>query len=208
MPPIQERRPEVPEELALILERMLAKDREGRFASPADVALAMEPFADGAELAALAGFALYAWGQSGRFERAAQSEERAKTEALEALKAAKASRVTADEATERLRSSTSKSRSKAGTPTRARTGSWPALAEILPVDEHNNSIECPTGCFLDSDDNVIFSAEAGHLISTIGLSDMIVVHSRDATLICPKDQAQRVKELVNKVRDKYGEKFQ
>jgi mannose-1-phosphate guanylyltransferase len=87
-------------------------------------------------------------------------------------------------------------------------GSWPALAEILPVDEHNNSIECRTGCFLDSDDNVIFSADADHLISTIGVSDMIVVHSRDVTLICPKDQAQRVKELVNKVKDKYGDKFQ
>jgi mannose-1-phosphate guanylyltransferase len=87
-------------------------------------------------------------------------------------------------------------------------GSWPALAEILPVDEHNNSIQCPTGCFLDSDDNVIFSQDPNHLISTIGLSDMIVVHARDATLICPKDQAQRVKELVNKVKEKYGEKFQ
>jgi serine/threonine protein kinase len=55
VPPIQERRPDVPEGLALILERMLAKDREGRFASPADVARALQPFAAGAELAVLAG---------------------------------------------------------------------------------------------------------------------------------------------------------
>jgi serine/threonine protein kinase len=60
VPPIQERRPDVPEELAFILERMLAKDREVRFASPADVAQAMEPFAAGAELAALAGASLSA----------------------------------------------------------------------------------------------------------------------------------------------------
>jgi serine/threonine protein kinase len=53
-PPIQERRPEVPEGLARILERMLAKDREERFASPADVVMALEPFAAGAELAVLA----------------------------------------------------------------------------------------------------------------------------------------------------------
>jgi hypothetical protein len=33
---------------------MLAKDREGRFASPADVVRAVQPFAAGAELAALA----------------------------------------------------------------------------------------------------------------------------------------------------------
>jgi serine/threonine protein kinase len=56
VPPIQERRPDVPEGLALTLgERMLAKDREGRFASPADVARAVQPFAAGAELAVLAG---------------------------------------------------------------------------------------------------------------------------------------------------------
>jgi serine/threonine protein kinase len=55
VPPIRERRPDVPEGLARILERMLAKDREGRFASPADVVQAMQPFAAGAELALLAG---------------------------------------------------------------------------------------------------------------------------------------------------------
>lgn len=87
-------------------------------------------------------------------------------------------------------------------------GSWPALAEILPVDEHNNAVSAGTGLFLDSDDNVIFSQDPNHLISTIGVSDMIVVHARDATLICPKDQAQRVKELVAKVKEKYGGKFQ
>jgi mannose-1-phosphate guanylyltransferase len=87
-------------------------------------------------------------------------------------------------------------------------GSWPALAEILPVDEHNNAVECKTGLFLDSDDNVIFSQDAGHLISLIGVSDMIIVQTRDATLICPKGEAQRVKELVGKVKEKFGDKFQ
>jgi mannose-1-phosphate guanylyltransferase len=87
-------------------------------------------------------------------------------------------------------------------------GSWPALAEILPVDEHNNALSCPTGVFLDSDDNVIVSQDAGHLISTIGVSDLIIVHAADATLICHKDQAQRVKELVGKVKEKYQDKFQ
>ncbi len=37
---------------------------------------------------------------------------------------------------------------------------------------------------------------------------MIVVHASDVTLICPKDQAQRVKELLGKVKEKFGDKFQ
>ena len=55
VPPIREPRPDVPERLAGALGRMLAKDREGRFASPADVVRAVQPFAVGAELAVLAG---------------------------------------------------------------------------------------------------------------------------------------------------------
>ena len=47
VPPIREPRPDVPERLASALVRMLAKDRAGRFASPADVVRAVQPFAAG-----------------------------------------------------------------------------------------------------------------------------------------------------------------
>ena len=36
----------------------------------------------------------------------------------------------------------------------------------------------------------------GHLIATIGLKDMLVAHSADATLVCPLDQLDRLKELL------------
>jgi serine/threonine protein kinase len=55
VPPIHERRPDVPQRLVVAVERMLAKDREQRFARPSDVVLALQPFAAGAELAVLAG---------------------------------------------------------------------------------------------------------------------------------------------------------
>jgi mannose-1-phosphate guanylyltransferase len=88
-------------------------------------------------------------------------------------------------------------------------GSWPALAETMPVDEHNNAVYAgATYVFLDSDDNVIVSDDPEHLIGTIGLTDMIVVHTRDATLVCPKQDAQRVKELLAKSKEKFGQKFQ
>jgi mannose-1-phosphate guanylyltransferase len=86
-------------------------------------------------------------------------------------------------------------------------GSWPALAETLNTDEHNNASDCQACVFIDSDDNIIISEDPQHLISTIGLSDMIIVHTRDATLVCPKNEAQRVKELVGRVKEKYPGKF-
>jgi serine/threonine protein kinase len=53
VPPIRERRPDVPERLAAALERMLAKDRAGRFVSAAGVVVALQPFAAGADLTGL-----------------------------------------------------------------------------------------------------------------------------------------------------------
>ena len=50
VPPIRSFAPDVPEELAVILERMLAKDPGNRFATPAELAAALEPFCRGANL--------------------------------------------------------------------------------------------------------------------------------------------------------------
>ncbi len=86
-------------------------------------------------------------------------------------------------------------------------GSWPALAETLATDEHNNATDCETCIFVDSDDNIVISEDPEHLITAIGVSDMIIVHTKDATLVCPKAEAQRVKELVGRVKEKTGERF-
>ena len=45
--------PDVPEKLAAILERLLAKDPDERFSTPAEVAAALAPFCEGTNLAAL-----------------------------------------------------------------------------------------------------------------------------------------------------------
>jgi mannose-1-phosphate guanylyltransferase len=87
-------------------------------------------------------------------------------------------------------------------------GSWPALAETLQTDGHNNATAAEVCVLVDSDDNIVISEDPAHLITTVGISDMIIVHTRDATLVCPKSEAQRVKELVARVREKYGERYQ
>jgi mannose-1-phosphate guanylyltransferase len=86
-------------------------------------------------------------------------------------------------------------------------GSWPALAETLKTDEHNNATAGEQFVFIDSDDNIIVSDDPGHLVTTIGVSDMIIVHTRDATMVCPKSESQRVKELVGKVNERFGKQY-
>ena len=87
-------------------------------------------------------------------------------------------------------------------------GSWPALAETLNTDEHDNAIDAPHLVYLDSESNIVVSQDPEHLISLIGVNDMIVVHTKDATMVCPKSEAERVKEMVGKIREKFGGKYQ
>ncbi len=50
-PPVRELRPDVPEAVAAVVDRMLAKNADDRFASPAEVAAALQPFVEGCDLA-------------------------------------------------------------------------------------------------------------------------------------------------------------
>jgi len=52
-PSIRQRRPDVPEELAAVLQRLLAKQPDERFATPAEVAAALAPLAAGCDLPGL-----------------------------------------------------------------------------------------------------------------------------------------------------------
>jgi mannose-1-phosphate guanylyltransferase len=74
-------------------------------------------------------------------------------------------------------------------------GSWTSLGEFFPPDEAGNVIAAPNVATLGAGKNV-FVSETGHLIAAIGVEDLIIVHSEDATLVCRKQDAQKIKELV------------
>jgi mannose-1-phosphate guanylyltransferase len=73
-------------------------------------------------------------------------------------------------------------------------GSWAALPEVRGVDEDGNTI-VGSGVVVDGSGNVVVSDD-DTLIATIGVSDLVVVKSGDALLVVRKDQAQRVREVV------------
>lgn len=87
-------------------------------------------------------------------------------------------------------------------------GSWPSLADVIGQDDQNNAVDCQCHVFIDSDNNIIVCHDPEHLIATVGVSDHIIVHTPDVTMICPRREAQRVKDLVMKTQETYGEKFQ
>jgi mannose-1-phosphate guanylyltransferase len=86
-------------------------------------------------------------------------------------------------------------------------GSFAALADFISSDENNNIVVAGTSELLDCKDSIIVTEEQGHLIAAIGLENIVVAHSPDATLICHIDQTQRLKELVELIRQNSGEEF-
>ena len=76
-------------------------------------------------------------------------------------------------------------------------GSWIAVAGYLPKDEHENAANCALTT-LDARENIVFSNRPG-AITLLGVSDLIVVQTEDATLICSRHEAERIKQLTAKV---------
>jgi len=78
-------------------------------------------------------------------------------------------------------------------------GSWSSFGEILKPDNDGNIVR---GRVVDigSKNSVIFGSDRA--VATIGLKDMIIVDTPDATLVCPKERAQEVKEVVNILKKK------
>ncbi|MBB6091614.1 mannose-1-phosphate guanylyltransferase/mannose-6-phosphate isomerase [Povalibacter uvarum] len=76
-------------------------------------------------------------------------------------------------------------------------GSWSALHEAVPGDESNNVClgdvltEDSSGCYLQS---------TSRLVAAVGLRDHVVVETKDAVLVAPKDRVQDVKLLVTQLK--------
>jgi mannose-1-phosphate guanylyltransferase len=86
-------------------------------------------------------------------------------------------------------------------------GSWSSVAETRQPDARGNVRIAPQSLILDGRDNIIVG-EPGHLIAIMGLNDLVVVQGEDATLICPRQQEQRIRELAELRQKEFGPQFE
>ncbi|MGE4357850.1 MAG: mannose-1-phosphate guanylyltransferase [Candidatus Omnitrophota bacterium] len=75
-------------------------------------------------------------------------------------------------------------------------GNWETLANILRRDINNN-VGAGERFLYKTNNSIVINEEKRHLIVTLGLDNMIVVHTPQASLICPKSQTKELKNLVN-----------
>ena len=73
-------------------------------------------------------------------------------------------------------------------------GSWPAYGELAAPDAEGNVSIGGLSAFVESAGNMAVCAEPGHLIACLGCEDLVIVHTRDATLVCPRSRAGRAEK--------------
>lgn len=84
-------------------------------------------------------------------------------------------------------------------------GSWDAWAEQFPADERGNVCSGEV-LAIDSDSCIVrvedkARGERGRrLVALLGVTDLVVIDSGDALLICPRSRVQEVKKVVDALR--------
>jgi mannose-1-phosphate guanylyltransferase len=89
-------------------------------------------------------------------------------------------------------------------------GSWPSYGQTVEADKQNNRVAFQRGgesasgtagksVLVNSTGNLVVNPVAGHTVALLGCKDLIVVHTPEATLVMPRDQAEQLKDLHGKV---------
>ena len=76
-------------------------------------------------------------------------------------------------------------------------GAWDALQRLFPADDDGNTVTTET-ISIDAADNVV---AGDHHVSLVGVEKLCVVAVDDRVLVLPVEQAQRVREVVQRLRD-------
>jgi mannose-1-phosphate guanylyltransferase/mannose-6-phosphate isomerase len=77
-------------------------------------------------------------------------------------------------------------------------GSLLALADVAEADARGN-VRVGRGVDIDTTGTIVYSGD--RLVATIGVHDLIVVDTTDATLVLPKSRAQDVRQVVDALKD-------
>lgn len=81
-------------------------------------------------------------------------------------------------------------------------GSWDSLFEIVQPDENGNINLANLSIVRESENCLIKTDNEQKMIVLAGLEDIIIVDTKDALLICQKGQSQKVREIVNELKQK------
>jgi mannose-1-phosphate guanylyltransferase len=86
-------------------------------------------------------------------------------------------------------------------------GSFAALADVIQSDGNNNIVVAGVSELVDCHDSIVVTEDKNHLIAAIGLDGIVIAHTPDATLVCPVNQTERLKALLERIEQHGHTKF-
>jgi mannose-1-phosphate guanylyltransferase len=77
---------------------------------------------------------------------------------------------------------------------------WDSLRVTRPRDDRGN-VTVGEAVAINTENCVLCSTDSG-LVASLGVKDLVIVHSRNATLVCPRNKADKVKDIVRALEEK------
>lgn len=84
-------------------------------------------------------------------------------------------------------------------------GNFDAMYDEFEKDSSGNVVYGCDDSLINASGNLIYS-KSNKLVSLIDVNNMVIVDTPDALLVCPRDSSQKVKELVNELKNKNDER--
>ena len=79
-------------------------------------------------------------------------------------------------------------------------GNWDTFFELMPPDENGNLVLEGETCLMETSDSLVYAQNKQRLVAMIGVEDLIVVDTPDALLVCDRRKVQKIRELVEVLR--------
>ena len=86
-------------------------------------------------------------------------------------------------------------------------GAFNALEDFVRSDDQKNIVVAAKCELMDCKHDIIVTESKNHLIAVIGLENVVIAHTPDATLVCNMNQTHKIKELLEQIEKNGGKKY-
>jgi mannose-1-phosphate guanylyltransferase len=89
-------------------------------------------------------------------------------------------------------------------------GGWDRLFELLPLDPDGNLIVGKQPVLFDTHNTMIYQTSSQgdeRMIAALGVDNLVIVDTGDVLMICPRERAEEVREVVKLLRTRKQERY-
>jgi len=87
-------------------------------------------------------------------------------------------------------------------------GSWESIASLTTPDEAANRTVGGNAVAFDAEGNLIVNEDDDHVVVAIGVNDLAIIRTPDATLVCNREHLNKLQAAVKDIHQRFGDRFQ